>query len=197
MNTTAFSNRTLKYHGHPTHLFSRHIRLAEVTDPNQTKGTAKNRKKRRIIAEAMDLMEMWKLIYQEELPPDIGPVKDILEEYSGIDSTEVEAHLHTIVSRNRLSTLPQLYLLPLDSSSAARRRWGSAERLAPEPWTNVAGDTRWLTWSALGTLLFIAREGMERDSIPLHRQMAISIHRPVERPAIPTSVIPANLVAVL
>ncbi|CAI4215730.1 unnamed protein product [Parascedosporium putredinis] len=45
----------------------------------------------------MDLMEMWKLIYQEELPPDIGPVKDILEEYSGIDSTEVEAHLHTII----------------------------------------------------------------------------------------------------
>jgi len=115
----------------------------------------------------MDLMEMWKLIYQEELPPDIGPVKDILEEYSGIDSTEVEAHLHTIVSRNRLSTLPQLYLLPRDSSSAARRRWGSAERLAPEPWTNVAGDTRWLTLECSWHLVIYSerRHGTRLDTL--------------------------------
>ncbi|CAI4215444.1 unnamed protein product [Parascedosporium putredinis] len=69
-------------------------------------------------------MEMWKLIYQEELPPDIGPVKDILEEYSGIDSTEVEAHLHTIREKawnaTRYPCIGRWRFLYIDPSSDPR-----------------------------------------------------------------------------
>ena len=30
----------------------------------------------------MDVMEMFRLIYQEELPPDIGPIQELLRDYS-------------------------------------------------------------------------------------------------------------------
>ncbi|PKS05067.1 hypothetical protein jhhlp_008434 [Lomentospora prolificans] len=44
----------------------------------------------------MDLMEMWKLIYQEELPLDIGPIRELLEEYSSIESADIDSHLYAI-----------------------------------------------------------------------------------------------------
>lgn len=47
-------------------------------------------------------MEMWKLIYQEELPLDIGPVRELLEVYSGIEPADVESHLYAIVSCEHL-----------------------------------------------------------------------------------------------
>ena len=52
-------------------------------------------------------MEMWKLIYQEELPLDIGPVRELLEIYSGIEPADIESHLYAIVSCEHLfSFLP-------------------------------------------------------------------------------------------
>lgn len=45
----------------------------------------------------MDVMEMFRLIYQEELPPDIGPIRKLLQDYSDINSNEVESHLYKIV----------------------------------------------------------------------------------------------------
>jgi hypothetical protein len=47
---------------------------------------------------AMDVLEMWRLIYQEELPTDIGPVRQLLERYSKIASSDVDSHLYAIVS---------------------------------------------------------------------------------------------------
>lgn len=48
---------------------------------------------------------MWRLIYQEELPKDIGNVRGLLQDYSGLKADDVEAHLHAIV-RAGSSPLP-------------------------------------------------------------------------------------------
>lgn len=45
----------------------------------------------------MDVMEMWRLIYQEELPKDIGNARELLQDYSGLKADNVEAHLYAIV----------------------------------------------------------------------------------------------------
>ena len=45
----------------------------------------------------MDVMEMFRLIYQEELPPDIGPIRNLLQDYSDINPNQVESHLYKIV----------------------------------------------------------------------------------------------------
>lgn len=39
---------------------------------------------------------MWRLIYQEELPKDIGNVRGLLQDYSGLKADDVEAHLYAI-----------------------------------------------------------------------------------------------------
>lgn len=38
--------------------------------------------------------------YVAELPADIGPFKELLQEYSHIPPEEVEAHIHKIVSES-------------------------------------------------------------------------------------------------
>lgn len=54
----------------------------------------------------MDVMEMFRLIYQEELPPDIGPMRELLQDYSDIKPNQIESHLYKIVrSRARVPTL--------------------------------------------------------------------------------------------
>jgi hypothetical protein len=60
---------------------------------------------------AMDVLEMWRLIYQEELPGDIGPMRQLLEQYSKIAAGNVDSHLYAIVSL----TFPSnwIYLFPL------------------------------------------------------------------------------------
>lgn len=40
---------------------------------------------------------MFRLIYQEELPLDIGPIRKLLQDYSGINRNQVESHLYKIV----------------------------------------------------------------------------------------------------
>lgn len=42
--------------------------------------------------------------YEAELPANIGPFKEFLEEYSQIPPEEVEAHMHRIVSQSFLPT---------------------------------------------------------------------------------------------
>ena len=60
--------------------------------------------RRQFEAMAMDVLEMWRLIYQEELPADIGPVRQLLEEYSKIAAADVDSHLYAIVSLAFLGT---------------------------------------------------------------------------------------------
>jgi hypothetical protein len=50
----------------------------------------------------MDVMEMFRLIYQEELPPDIGPIRKLLQDYSDINLNQVESHLYKIVRPNMM-----------------------------------------------------------------------------------------------
>lgn len=45
----------------------------------------------------MDVLEMWRLIYQEELPKDIGNVRGLLEDYSSLKADDIDAHLYAIV----------------------------------------------------------------------------------------------------
>lgn len=45
-----------------------------------------------------DITEVRKQIYWD-LPSDIGPIRGLLEDYSGIEPEEVNAHILVIVSR--------------------------------------------------------------------------------------------------
>ena len=53
----------------------------------------------------MDVMEMYRLIYQEELPPDIGPMRKLLQDYSDIPASRIESHLYQIVRLPRVWSL--------------------------------------------------------------------------------------------
>ena len=110
----------------------------------------------------MDVMEMFRLIYQEELPPDIGPMRELLQDYSDIKPNQIESHLYKIVR-------PQA-LVPTLSS----RRLGPAFlRLCEER------DVSILTSASA------AKASLESNSISLYRPLALPLRRPAYGPALP------------
>ncbi|PHH51005.1 Methyltransferase ausD [Ceratocystis fimbriata CBS 114723] len=44
----------------------------------------------------MDIFDMYRLIYQEDLPQDIAPMTGLLQRYSHLPSDQIESHLHSI-----------------------------------------------------------------------------------------------------
>ncbi|KAK7909036.1 hypothetical protein PG985_014914 [Apiospora marii] len=46
--------------------------------------------------QAYDLEQLKARIYRAELPDDIGPIRQLLEEYSGIPAQEASAHIHAV-----------------------------------------------------------------------------------------------------
>lgn len=49
-----------------------------------------------------DLEQLKARIYRAELPDDMGPIRQLLEEYSGIPAEEVGTHIHTVVSHTHV-----------------------------------------------------------------------------------------------
>ncbi|SPN99012.1 uncharacterized protein DNG_02051 [Cephalotrichum gorgonifer] len=118
----------------------------------------------------MDLMDMWRLIYQEELPPDIGPARELLCAYSNLKECEVEPHLYAIRKQawkaTRYPCIGRWRFLYLDPPTEPRYR-AVLSRLTARRSTDVLLD--------LGCCVGQALRQLSADGVPPDRLIGLDL----------------------